>query len=441
MISFVIGIIPSHKLKIPTSARDNSPFINHQLFDGSSVTSPTDASDDELQVNDDVDADVDEAAPRKRQKTQTGSNAQNLNVLVKSQNNKSSDGGSKKHMLPSLQNFTTPTISAVGSKDTCLTRVAISNTGPSPSTSITSCAQIDSTIFDGESKKHKLPSLQNATPTPLEVDSEDTRVTVQSPTSSCVQIDSSPSIIIRTTPALSQNTPVKEGKDKPTSTHTRKRVNGLSRFVSRPLAMSRSTSTSDSLNSGVLKDLEEPPRKTRVPALRPTNWSNGAKLKKSQGRIADQDELELWTDADVAHIGFRKPDELILLDKVEEESTKRNLSHILTCLMGMDAKSSSENVARNEGVISNCVQVAMPESVGEKVISKAPEWSKIVKNVQALDGLEVHEDEEMTDGANSLQVPLPQLECWSSTLRSLLKGKKKFQHQVCCNPFPFSQTF
>ena len=218
-------------------------------------------------------------------------------------------------------------------------------------------------------------------------------------TSSYVQIDSSP-----TTPALSQNAPVKEGReDKPNSIHSRKRVNGLSGLlVSRPMATSRSTSTSDSLNSGVVKDREESPRKTRGPAPRPTtNWSHGTKLRKSQGRIADQDELELWTNADVAHIGFRKPDELMLFDEVAEESTKKNVSHILTCLMEMEAKSSSENMARNEGEISNYVQ----NQIG-------------------------HEDEKMRDDVNSPQVPPPQLECWSTTLRSLLKGKKKFQHQV-----------
>jgi hypothetical protein len=452
LFSMILGIISSHKLRIPTSTRDNSPFINRQLSDGSSVTSPTDASDDEQQLNDD-DSDVDEAVPRKRQKTQTGSNAR----ITISRNNKSNivDRESKKHELPSLQNFATPTISAVDSKDTHTTRVAIPNTRPSPTMSISSCVQINSTVVDGESKKHRLPSLQNfATPTTLKVDSEDTCVTrvaisnaKPSPTtsiSSCVQIDSSPTTI-RTTPTLSQNTPVKEGKaDKPISTHSRKRVNGLSGLlVSRPLATSRSTSTSDSLNSGVVKDREEPPKKARGPALRPTNWPYGTKLRKSQGRIADQDELELWTNADVAHIRFRKPDELILLDKVEEESTKRNVSHILTYLIEMEAKGSSENMARNEGVFSNCVetQVATPESAGEQRTSKAPESTKMVKNIQSVDGLEGDEDEEMRDDVNSPQVPLPQLECWSTTLRSLLKGKKKFQHQVCCDPFPSSQTF
>lgn len=464
MISFVIDIIPSLKLRIrlPMTrlASHNSLLMyrQRQLSDGSGVTSPTDASDDELQVINDVESDVDEAVPRKRQKTRTGSNARITfsNVLAKSQNNNSSivDGGSKKHKLPSLQNFATPTISAVDSKDACVTRVAISNTRPSPTMSISSCAQTDSIIVYGESRKHRLPSLQNfATPTALEVDSVDTCVargaisnTEPSPTtsiSSCVQINSSPTTIIRITPALSQNAPVKEGKeDKPTSTHSRKRVNGLSRLlVSRPLAMSSPTLTSDSLNSGVLKDREEPPRKTRRPTLKSTNWPYGTKLKKSQGRIADQDELELWTNADVADIGFKKPDELLLLDKVEEESTKKNVSHILTCLMEMEAKSSSENVARNEGVITNCVQtqVATPESVEEKMTPKALEWTKIDKNIQAVDGLEGHEDEEMRDDVSSLQVPLQQLECWSTTLRSLLKGKKKFQHQVRCDPFSFSK--
>ena len=463
MIAFVLGKISSHKLRTPTSARDNSPLINGQLFpDGSSVTSSTDASDGELQVNNDIDSDVDEAVPCKRQKTGTGSNARItiLNVLVKSRDEKSTivDGGSKKHKLPGLQNFATSTVLAVDSEDMRVARVAISNTGPSPTTSVSSCVQIDSTIVDGGSEKHRLPSQQNfATPTVLAVDSKDTRMTrvatsdaEPSPTtsiSSCVQIDSSPTTIIRSTPALSQNTPVKEGKeDNSTSTHSpsRKRANGLSGFlVSRPLAISSSTSTSDSSNSGVLKDLEELPKKTRGPALRPTNWSYGTKSKKSQGRIADQNELELWTNADVAHVGFRKRDELNLLEKVEEESTKRNVMHILTCLMEMEAKSSSGNVASDEGAISNCVQtqVAIPESVGEKRTSEAPEWMKMVKNIQAMDGLEGQEDKETRDDVNSPQVPLPQLEDWSTTLRSLLKGKKKFQHGVCCDLSPHSQTF
>ena len=403
MISFVLGTISTHKLRIRKSESDNPPFISRQLSDGSSVTSPADASDNELQINDDVDSD--EAVPRKRQKTLSGSNARitiAANVLVKSQKNKSSivDGGSKKHGLPSLQNFATPTFPAADSENM---RVAISNTEPSPTTLI----------------------------------------------SSYVQIDSSPTTVVRTS-ALSQNAPVKEKEkvDKPTSTQSRKRVIGLSGLlVPRPLAISSSTSTSDSLNLDVLKDHEEPPRKTRGPALRPSNWSYGTKLKKSQGRIADQDELELWTNADVAHIGFRKPDELILLDEVEEESTKRNVSHVLMCLMEMETKSSSENMARKEGVISNCVlteEFATPESVWEKNTSIVPEWTKMVRNIQAVDGLEGQEDEEMRDDVNSPpQVPPPpQLECWSTTLRSLLKGKKKFQHQVgFLRSLPFFSRF
>ena len=406
MISFVLGIILSHELGTPTSARDNSLLINTQLSsvssetsslqssgqfefndlptwtplsNGSSVTSPSDASEDELQVNDDVNSDVDEAVPRKRQKTRSGPNTQitvsNVVVTRKSRDKKSTnvDDGSKKHKIPSQQNFVTPTVSAVDSEDTRAARVAISNTGPSPTTSI----------------------------------------------SSYVQIDPSPTVI-NTTPALSRNAPVKEGKEgNLTPTHSRKRANILSGLlVSGPLAMS--APTSDSSNSGVLKDRQELPRKTRGLTFR---------TKKSQGQIANQDELELWTNADVAHIGFRKPDELKLLDVVEEESTKRNISHILTCLMEMEAESSSDNVARNEGAISNRVhtQVATPNSAGEKSTYKALEWTEMVKNTR--------------DDVNSPQVPLPQLEDWSTTLRSLLKGKKRFQHQVCCDPSPPSQTF
>ena len=429
-IPLVLGIDSSHKPRTPKSARDNSLLINSQLsnissetsslqssgqfeFDDlptwtvllpneSSITSPTDDSDGELQLNDDIDSDVNKAVPpHKRQKTQIGSNAQimNSNVLVvKSRDKKAKDGSSKKRKLPSLQDFAMPTVLAAdldSDKDTCVSRVlAISNTAPSSTTLI----------------------------------------------SSCVQIDPSPTTIIRTTPALSQqNAHVKEGKEgNSPSTHSRKRANGLSGLlVSRPLGMSRSTSTTDSLNSRVLKDHEEPPRKIRGLAFRPTNWSYGTLLKKKlRGRIADQDQLELWTDTDVAHNGFRKPDELKLLEKVEEESTKRNVSHILTCLMEIEAGRSSENVARNEGAISNyCVQtrVATAESVGEKRVCKAPERTKMVKNIWAVRGLEGQKDEETRDDVNSLQVPLSQLKDWSTTLRSLSKGKKKFQHQVCCD--------
>ena len=109
---------------------------------------------------------------------------------------------------------------------------------------------------------------------------------------------------------------------------------------------------------------DEPPRKTRGLALRPANWSNGTKSKKSQGYVANQDELESWTNADIAFIGFRKPDELKVFEEVEEESAKTNLTHILKSLMEMEAQSSGENVARNERIISNCVQnpVAIPDS-------------------------------------------------------------------------------
>ncbi|KAF8811889.1 hypothetical protein BYT27DRAFT_7183494 [Phlegmacium glaucopus] len=91
--------------------------------------------------------------------------------------------------------------------------------------------------------------------------------------------------------------------------------------------------------------------------------------------------------------------------------------------------------------------------------SKGPECTKMVKNTQPVDELEVavtsdiereqvesalnidcssiNNDEEQKDKktrqANSLQVPLLQLEVWSTTLRSLIKGKKKFQHQDLIN--------
>jgi len=101
--------------------------------------------------------------------------------------------------------------------------------------------------------------------------------------------------------------------------------------------------------------------------------------------------------------------------------------------------------------------------------SKVPEWMEMVKSNQPVDELgmavtsdierrqvenalkrhcssidnsEEQEDEE-TRHANSLQVPLLQLEDWSTTLLSLIKGKKKFQLQVCsdASPLPNFLTF
>jgi len=185
-----------------------------------------------------------------------------------------------------------------------------------------------STSVDGGSR---LPRLQNfATPAALPVDARlavENKVepSLTTPISSYTQIDKIPIPI-----------------------SLRKRTNGLSNpLVPRPLTMSKSTSTSNSVNS---KDRGEPPRKRAT--LRPTSSSYGAKLKKSQGRKADQDELERWTNANVAHVRFRKPDELRLLEEVEEENVKRNVRPILTCLMEMDINSSNENVPRNEETLS-----------------------------------------------------------------------------------------
>ena len=187
-----------------------------------------------------------------------------------------------------------------------------------------------STIADGESRKCRLQNF--ATPATLPVGSTDSNKTSLLAVKNKVE------------PGL---TTLRSSFDKiPIS--LQKRTNELSGFLNpRPLAMSKSTSTSNSLNSGPFKDREEPPRKRT--ALRPTNPSyNGTKLKKSQGRKADQDELELWTNADVAYVRFRKPGELRLLEEAEEENVKRNVRPILTCLMEMDTKSSNENATRNE---------------------------------------------------------------------------------------------
>ena len=100
---------------------------------------------------------------------------------------------------------------------------------------------------------------------------------------------------------------------------------------------------------------------------------------------------------------------------------------------------------------------------------KSPEWTE---TCQAADGVAItshveeerdkdtlkehcpsidndqghQEDEETRNDLNSPheQVPLPHLEDWSTTLHSLIKGKKKFQHQVCCDSSLFlflSKTF
>lgn len=321
---------------MPISPRDNSPLISSQLSnvssetsslhssgqfefedlptwtvlpDEGSVTSPDNSDDEVHKVNDDVDLDVDEA-PRKRQKTQTGSITGNPRLTAKfrveSRDNTSTivDGGSRKRKLPS---FATP---AVDSSDARVIHVAIPNTEANATATISSGIQIE-------------------------------------------KYSPSPTTVIRTKSA--QNPSTKAGNSTPT--HSRKRANGLSGLlVSRPLVMSKSTS--DSLNSEVLEDRDEPPRKTRGLALRPTDWSYGTKLKKSQGRIADQTELESWTNADIAYIRFRKSDEL--LDEVEE-STRRNVSHILKPLMETEAESPDGNGSRNELTISNCV-LAMPDS-------------------------------------------------------------------------------
>lgn len=199
-------------------------------------------------------------------------------------------------------------------------------------------------VDDDGSRKRKLPILQKfVTPTAL-ADTRVIHVAIPNP-------EPSP------TTTISSN-------DQGNPTPTRKKLNGLYGLaISRPLAMSKSTSTSDSLNSGVHKDHTEPHRTTRGQALvqdKPTNWSHGTRSKK--GYVADQDELESWTSADIAHTTFRKPDELKALCELEEQNTKRNVSHIFKSFMGTEG--SNGNVARNEWKNSNCIQIpiAIPDS-------------------------------------------------------------------------------
>lgn len=345
-------ILPSHTPNYPATAIEKSsasesfhpngtnfdfPLINGQLSDVSKATKsspnsgrfefedvptwtvlPKGGLDDELEQTDDVDSDFDEG-PRKRQKTQTGSitgNAQiTTNVLVKSQEDISTivDGGSRKRKLSRLKNLVPSTALAVDSADTRVIDVAIPKTEPSPTTTTSSYNPIEKS---------------NLSPTA----------------------------------ALNQNPSVKEGNSAPALTHNRKRANELSGLLlSRPLAMSKSTSIADSSYSEVLKDRDEPPRKTRGPALRPTNSSYGTKLKKPQSYIADQDELESWTNADIARVGFRSPDETRVLEEVEEENVKRNVRCTFKSLMETDIEGSNDNVARNEWTFSNYA-VAMPDS-------------------------------------------------------------------------------
>lgn len=292
--------------------------------DGGTITSPTSGSDEGngLQVNDH--SDIDEV-PRKKQKTQTR-NA----VLAKSHRNERYtlvDYGSRKSRPPRLQNIVMPTALTVDSADALVTTptktslLAVEKKAePSSTTSIFSYIQIE--------RSNRSPTNPN------------------------------PTTIISAKTAPIRDPSVKE--ETSNFTPSRKRTNGL--LAPRPSEMSKSTSTSDSINSEALKDCKEPPRKSRGLGLRPTDSSSGAKLKKSQNRIANQDELELWTNADVAHITFRRPDGLI--DKFNEEYTRRSVSYILTSLTEMEAERSNEDVARNERTMSNGAQnqVAMPES-------------------------------------------------------------------------------
>lgn len=429
------------------SPRDNSPLINgqHEVSnvssstgslqstsqfefedlptwtllppgDGSTITSPAGDSayeGDELQAN--KGPDIDEELC-KRQKIQNGSTARNgpieiSNVLLKSPAQRSTlvDGEPRKAILPRRQNSSTPApLAPVGSSD----------------------ARVDKT---------SLLAVENTK-----------RVELSSITSISSNLSLGPTTVIESKLASRQSLSVTQES---LTSHSRKRTHGLSAgiLVPRPLAMSKSTSTSDFSNSEAFKDPEEPPRKTRGLALRSTNPSYGAKLKKSLGREADQSEFELWTNADVARVRFMKPDELRLHDEGEEENMKRNVSYILASLMEME-----EDVARNQRKISKGVQnqVAMPASsiytrcddLVEEIFGPdsgnrgmtlhKPRMNAPNSHRSSIDNDGDKEDEEMRYDTNSLQVPLAQLEEWSIALRSLIKGKKRFQDQVCWDLSP-----
>lgn len=445
-ISYVLGKTP-YKQRIPMSLQDNSPFINgqHEVSnvssstgslqstsqfefedlptwtllppgDGSTITSPAGDSayeGDELQAN--KGPDIDEELC-KRQKIQNGSTARNCpieisNVLLKSPAERSTlvDGEPRKARLPSRQNSGTPApVAPVGSSD----------------------ARVDKT---------SLLAVENTK-----------RVKFSSITSISSNLSLGPTTVIGSKLASRQSLSVTHES---LTSHSRKRTYGLDgTLVPRPLAMSKSTSTSDFSNSEAFKDPEEPPRKTRGLALRPTNaTSYGGKSKKSLGREADQSELELWTNADVARVRFMKPDELRLHEKGEEENVKRNVSCILASLMEME-----EDVARDQRKISKGVQnqVAMPASsvytrcddLVEEIFGPdsgnrgmtlhKPRMNAPNSHRSSVDNDGDKEDEEMRYDTNSLQVPLAQLEDWSIALRSLIKGKKRFQDQVCWDLFP-----
>ena len=345
-ISFVLG---SHQSRTLMSTLDNCPIINGQsldvsnvssdesslqstgqfkfedlptwtlLPDSDSIASQTDHSDNELQINDDLDTNEE---PRKRQKTEpiTGNGRRSTRV---------DDSKSIKRSLPMLQNSTMPIAKAIGSADTCRMDVAIPNDSlliikntkeakPSPTTSISSYIQI-----------------KNCNLSPI-----------------------SATTIVKVKSTQSYNPSAKDEEMDSISTHSRKRTNGLyGLLVPRALTVSKSTSSSDSLKSV----REEPPRKTRGLGL--TKLSHGTKSKKSQGRQANQDELEVWTNTDVAHIRFREPDELKLLDEMEEEIAKRNVAHILACLIKINPENSNENVASNETILNDVQnQAAIPDS-------------------------------------------------------------------------------
>jgi len=127
---------------------------------------------------------------------------------------------------------------------------------------------------------------------------------------------------------------------------------------------------------------------------------------------------------------------------------------LVNAQQALETSRPSSNVAitRSNVAITNSQQDDEKEIVNNS--AEAPEWT--VKNIQTVNGLgmairsdidrekgentqnehyssindnEGQEDEETRDNVNSPQVPLPHLDNWSTALRSLIKGKKKFQHQ------------
>ena len=136
---------------------------------------------------------------------------------------------------------------------------------------------------------------------------------------------------------------------------------------------------------------------------------------------------------DVTVLGKRRREGVIIEEK------KKDITMGYDVVDGEDA----EVVPEDEG--AEVHQLDMDELL--ETPSRGPEWTKIVptlekpgvaitsdigKEYPSIDNDEDQEDEEMQHDVDSPQVPVLQLLDWSATLRVLIKGKKRFQHQVCC---------